>query len=240
MEFLEFYNGLTALIFVTISIVVSTKLILKYFKNKKRGILFAGFTWLLLSELYWPVAISFVMILLINQPLSLELYFIIGALLIPFGILSWLIVFTDLVYKSKQKIILGVQIITGVIIEIFFIYFLFTNPGLIVERVGLIDGEYKSFMLYYFLFALAVFLITGLIFARKGLGSEDPSIRLKSKLLIGAFIIFTIGLALDGLTPLILITITIYRILVIFAAFLFYSGFFLPIWIEKLLLKREG
>lgn len=240
MEFLEFYNGLTGTIFVIISVFVALKLILKYFKYNKRGFLFAGFTWLIICGTYWPLAISFVMVLLINQPLSLELYFLIGALMIPFGLLSWLIVFTDLVYKSKQKIILGVQIVTGVILEIFFVYFLFTNPDLIVEQVGLVDGEYKSFILYYFLFVLAVFLITGLIFARKGLGSDDLSIKLKSKLLMGAFITFTIGIALDGLTSLTLITITIYRILVIFAAFLFYSGFFLPKWLEKLLFKKEA
>ena len=105
-------------------------------------------------------------------------------------------------------------------------------------RTSLVDGEYISFALYYFLIVLGTFLITGIIFAIRSLGAEDPAIRLKGKLLIGAFITFSIGIALDGLTPLNLITITIYRILVILGAFFFYSGFFLPSWLEKLILKK--
>ena len=238
LEFMEFYNGLTGSIFVVISIIVACKLILKFFEHKKRGLLFAGLTWLIICETYWPVAISFIMVMLINETLTDLQYFFIGAFLIPLGLLSWLVVFTDLVYKSKQKIILGLAAITGIVWEIFYLYFLFTNPSLIVVRVSLVDGEYISFALYYFLMVLGTFLITGLIFAKKSLGSEDPSLRLKGKLLIGAFITFSVGIALDGLTSLNLITITIYRILVILAAFFFYSGFFLPAWLEKLMLKK--
>jgi hypothetical protein len=105
-------------------------------------------------------------------------------------------------------------------------------------RTGIVDGEYISFALYYFLAVLGTFLITGIIFANKSLGADDPTIRLKGKLLIGAFITFAVGIALDGLTPLNFITITIYRILVIIAAFFFYSGFFLPSWLEKLMIKK--
>jgi len=238
LEFMDFYNGLTGTIFVVISIFVAVKLISKFFKYKKRGLLFAGLTWLIICETYWPVAISFIMVVLTNETLTDVQYFFIGAFLIPLGLLSWLVVFTDLLYKSKQKVILGLVAITGVIWEIFYLYFLFTSPSLVVMRTSLVDGEYISFALYYFLFVLGTFLITGLIFAYKSLGVEDPVLRLKGKLLIGAFITFAIGIALDGLTPLNLITLTIYRILVIIAAFFFYNGFFLPSWLEKLLLKK--
>jgi hypothetical protein len=238
LDTLEFYNGLTGTLFMIISIIVAMKLIFKYFEHDKREFLFAGVTWLIICETYWPVAISFIMVLLVNQTLSTEAYFFIGGLLIPLGILCWLVVFTNLVYKSKQIIILGLTMIIGIIWEIFYLYFLFTTPDIIVEKIGLVDGEYKSFALYYFLAVLGTFLITGLIFANKSLKSEDLSLRLKAKLLIGAFITFAIGITLDGLTPLNFITITIYRILVILAALLFYSGFFLPSWLEKLLLKK--
>lgn len=241
LEMLEFYNGLTGTIFFIISIIVGVRLISKYFEHKTRGLLFAGLTWLIICETYWPLAISFIMVLLINETLSTEVYFFIGAVFIPLGILSWLIVFTDLLYKSKQKMILSIAAITGIIFEIFYLFFLFTNPSLIVVKVGLVDGEYLSFALYYFLGVLVVFLITGLLFARDALKSEKPSLKLKGKLLIGAFVLFVIGIALDGLTPLNLlnpITITLYRIIVILASFLFYSGFFLPKWLEKLILKK--
>lgn len=238
LEFMDFYNGLTGTIFVVISIIVAVKLILKFFEHKKRGLFYAGLTWLIICETYWPVAISFIMVVLTNQTLTNVQYFFIGAFLIPVGLLSWLVVFTDLVYKSKQKVILSLVAITGIIWEIFYLYFLFTSPSSIVVRVSLVDGEYISFALYYFLVVLGTFLITGLVFANKSLGAEDPAIRIKGKLLIAAFITFSVGIALDGLTPLNFITITIYRILVILAAFFFYSGFFLPSWLEKLMIKK--
>ena len=238
LEFMDFYNGLTGTIFVIISIFVSIKLISKYFKHKKRGLFFAGLTWLIICETYWPVAISFIMAVSSNSTLTDLQYFFIGAFLIPLGLLSWLVVFTDLVYKSKQKIILGLVVITGIVWEIFYMYFLFTKPSSIVVRTSIVDGEYISFALYYFLVVLGTFLITGIIFATKSLGADDPAIRLKGKLLIGAFITFSIGIALDGLTPLNFVTITIYRILVILAAFFFYSGFFLPSWLEKVMVKN--
>ena len=239
LDALEFYNGLTSTVFVVISIIVGIKLILKYFEFKKRSFFFAGLTWLILCETYWPVAVSFILVLITNETLPTLTYFIMGALFIPLGLLSWLIVFTDLVYKSKQRVILILAVITGIIFEIFYLYFLFTNPSIIVEKVGLVDGEYKFFALYYFLAVLGTFLITGFLFARQSLNSDDPAIRLKGKLLIGAFIEFTIGIALDGLTPLNFITITIYRLIVILAAIQFYSGFFLPSWLEKLILKQS-
>ena len=238
LGFMDFYNGLTGTIFVVISIFVGVKLILKYFKHKNRALLFAGLTWLIICETYWPVAISFIMVVLIDKPLTDLQYFFIGAFLSPLGLLSWLVVFTDLLYKSKQRIILSLVAITGIVFEIFYIYYLFTEPSLIVMRTSIVDGEYISFALYYFFIVLGTFMITGLIFASKSLGIENPVLRLKGKLLIGAFITFAIGIALDGLTPLNFITITIYRILVILAAFFFYTGFFLPSWLEKLLIKK--
>jgi hypothetical protein len=101
LDLIEFYNGLTGTIFVIISIIVAIKLISKYIEHNKRSFLFAGLTWLIICETYWPVAISFIMVLSINQTLSTEAYFLIGAIMIPFGLMSWLVVFTDLVYKSK-------------------------------------------------------------------------------------------------------------------------------------------
>jgi len=137
LEFMDFYNGLTGTIFVLISIFVAIKLISKYFEHKKRGLLFAGLTWLIICETYWPVAISFILVILTNSSLTDLQYFFIGAFLIPLGLLSWLVVFTDLVYKSKQKVILSLVMITGIVWEIFYMFFLFTNPSLIV-LLGLI------------------------------------------------------------------------------------------------------
>ncbi len=56
---IEFYNGLTCLIFMAISIILGSKLVLKYFKDKNRVYLFVGVTWIILVEPWWPPAVSF-------------------------------------------------------------------------------------------------------------------------------------------------------------------------------------
>ena len=150
----EFYNGLTCLIFISISIIVGIKLALKYFENKNRVFLLVGLTWIILVEPWWPPTISFLLMLVFNLTLPNEIYFIIGVSLIPIGLLLWLTAFTDLVYKDKQKIILIIFAIVGVIFEISFLYFLFTNPSLIVVRFGPVEGEYLSFVIIYMLSVL--------------------------------------------------------------------------------------
>ncbi len=239
LEALDFYNGLTALIVVIISVIVGVKLISKYFKFKNREYILVGLTWIFFVEPWWPPTVAFLLILLINETIPLEIYYTIGVIFIPFTLLCWLTAFTDLVYKEKQKIILLIFTVEGIIFEILFFYFLYTNPSVIVERVGLIDGEYKSFALIYLFSVLGVFIITCIIFAKESLKIDDPTVKLKAKFLILAIISFTIGTALDGLTPLNIITLFIYRTLVISSAMEFYCGFFLPERVKKLFLREK-
>jgi len=81
-----------------------------------------------------------------------------------------------------------------------------------------------------------LFLITGLLFVKESLRSENEEINLKGKFLLVAFITFAIGTTLDVIwaeTPTGL-NITLARVFVIVAAFAFYMGFTLPRFIKKL------
>ena len=235
----EFYNGLTCLIFISISIIVGIKLALKYFENKNRVFLLVGLTWIILVAPWWPPTVSFLIILIFNVGIPNQIYFLIGVPFIPIGLLLWLTAFTDLVYKDKQKIILIIFAIVGVIFEIFFLYFLFTNPSVIVVRFGTVEGEYLSFVIIYMLSVLGIFLVTGIIFVLQTLKVDDPKVKLKAKFLFAAIISFTIGSAIDGLTAFNIIAMTIYRAILISSAIEFYFGFFLPQWIEKLFIKQK-
>ena len=89
-------------------------------------------------------------------------------------------------------------------------------------------------------------LVTGVIFAQKSVKSEDREVRLKGKLLRGAFISFTIAAILDAslgmifedpTDPLLAIMVVIIRILLIVSALEFYGGFLLPKWMKEIFTK---
>ena len=90
----------------------------------------------------------------------------------------------------------------------------------------------------YIIISIVLFLVTGLLFAKQSLNSENPEIQWKGKFIITAFIIFTVGTLLDVVvdnpTE---ITIVLARIFVICAAFVFYIGFTMPNWVKKLIIK---
>jgi hypothetical protein len=91
-------------------------------------------------------------------------------------------------------------------------------------------------------------LITGTVFAQKSIKSENREVRLKGKLLRGAFITFTIAAILDSLLgmifenptdPLLSIMVVIIRIMLIISALEFYGGFLLPRWMKEILTRGE-
>ena len=198
-----------------------------------------GVTWILFSELWWSSSLSFMIVLFTGASLTPQIYFLIGNLLVPIGLFAWMYAFTDLVWEDKQKLILIIVSIGGVFYEILFFYFLFTNPHIIGVMRGPIDAEYKSFVLFFLLFGLILFVITGLIFAHQSIKSGNPEFKLRAKFLIMAFISFFIGASLDGLKPIFFnanlldYIYVINRIVLIFSAIAFFLGYYLPKWIKN-------
>ncbi len=238
-------NGILTLIYVIISTVIGIKIASKYFKNKKRELILVGFTWIILMEIFWSSAFSFVSELITGKGFSPELYFIIGNLFVPIGLLMWLTAFTDFLYVEKQKVILTIAAVTGIIYYIAFFYFIFTDVSVIGEMYSPVDAEYRGFVLLYLISVLIVFLITGIMFALESLKSDNPENKLKGKFLLIAVISFAIGAGLDGLKPLffketIEIVLIITRIILLSCTIEFYLVFNPPHWLKKLLIKEEG
>ena len=234
----EYYIGITCIIISLVSIIIGLTLVLKYFKHKKSVLFFSGIAWIFMSEPWWTGAISFILVFIGLEPLSIELYFIISVCFIPFALLMWLTTVTELLYKEKQKLILVIFLIEGIIFEIFAIYFLFANDELIIIRQGPIDVNYLSFVLIYLFSVMVIILITGLLFAKESLKSDNKEIRLKGKLIALAFISFIIGGILDGVLEFNIITLLICRSIVISSGFEFYFGLLLPEWLKKLFIKN--
>ena len=229
----EILQGSFSLIYVIISIIIGVKILIKYFEYKSNQFLLVGITWIGLSTPWWPDSINLILILTTNSILSIEANFIIGTSAMPFMLLVWLKAFTDFAYKEKQKYILIIFLIIGIIFEIIFFYFLFTQPNLIGTFETPFQVVYGIYIEIFLVIFLLVIGITGILFGKQSLRSENPEIKLKGKFLIVAFILFTIGAFLDSIVPELFI---IARIILDISALSFYFGFMLPDWLKEKLL----
>ncbi len=235
----EFVSGLSSLIFSIISVILGLTIMSKYRKYKQKTLLYIGFTLIGLVEPWWASAGGFISVLVNGKGLPPQIHFLLGNILIPLTIFLWLAAMTELQYKSKQKPILFVFGIEGIVFEIFFLYFLFTDVSIIGEVHGAVDVEYRSFTLLYIFQVLITALITGLMFARESMRSENPEIRLKGKLLAIAFLCYIPAGIFDASATINIIILVILRLVEISAAFAFYGGFLLPNWMKNLLLKQK-
>ncbi|MHA1440212.1 MAG: hypothetical protein ACTSPD_21905, partial [Promethearchaeota archaeon] len=236
LDYLEIANGVLILILNFISLSVGIKIFSKYFTLKQRAFFFVGLAWIFISCPWYPGGISFIMLLISGKYLDAKVYMIIGNIFIPIALICWIIAFTDLLNKSKQKLIILAFIVYGIIFYAIFFYLLSKDPLLIGEVKG-IDVKYNIFIVIYSLSVLLIVIITGILFTRESLKSENPEIRLKGKFLLLAFILFVIGASLDALLTLNIITLILFRVLEISSAIAFYFGFILPEKVKNFLIK---
>jgi len=211
----------------------------KYFKYKQRAFLFVGIAWIGLCEPWLSSSISFLLAITTGEGLSPEMYAIIGMTFVPISILSWIIAYADLIMKKHKKLIIIVFVIYGVIFEVCLFYLLSIDPALIVILYDPVDAEYQTIIRVFLLILIITVCITGILFARESLKSKNPEIRLKGKLILLAFLLWSIGAILDGLLPLNIYSLTFARTLLISSAIIFYCGFLLPNWVKKIFLKQE-
>ena len=232
---IEILGGLFSLIFVIISVLIGVIIASKYFKHKRSEFLLVGLAWIGVSSPYWPSSLSIVLILTTNTTISFELYIFLTLFFVPIFFTFWVMAFSKLVLRKGKVLFITIYIIEAVLFEIFFLIVFFTNPEILGELKNPVDLKLKSFALIWMLIHVIFFLITGLLFARESLKSEKPETRLKGKLLVLAFMFWTIGTSLDALDPIDFIS----RIILIISAFSFYFGFILPNWLKSILIKNN-
>ena len=234
---LEMFQGSLTLIAVLISFILGLIIILKYFKFKRIQLLLVGVTWILLMSVYWPDAITFILILTTGNPLDRYIYFFLAnAFIAPIHI-TWVVVITDLIWKKNKKIIRLLFAIEAILFEIIFLSVFFIDPDLIGTQIAVFVVQFALFVDIYLIFSIVMFLGTGLLFARESLKAQNAELQLKAKFLILAFVTFTMGAVLDVAFESDEITIFLARLFVIIAAFAFYIGFTLPRFIKELFVK---
>ena len=239
LEFVEMLQVIFSSIFIIISIIVGFLLISKYFKYKERNLLLAGVTWIGITTPWLSGVISFPLMILFGTSLSIEVRFIIGLAFVPIVLVIWLVVFTDLVYRARKKLIVIIYTIICICFEIVFFSFLFTDTSLIGTYTGPFKVDWTPFIELTTLFFIITALITGILFARASMKSMNPEIRLKGKILFIAFFSFVAGAFLDSIIPITPIGVVLTRLILISSAIEFYFGFFLPEPIKKLFLNQN-
>lgn len=234
----DYIEGIFSLIFVIISIIVGLVILSKYFKHKNRLLIYVGLSWIGIVSPWYPSAINFLYVLLTNQSLSDPVYFAIGNIPPPIVLFIWFIAFTEFINKGIQKQLLLIYGTIAVIYEIFLIFFLFNDLSYVGYKSDIFASEHTSFVMIFLIAVVFVVLITGLLFARESLRSDNPEIRLKGKFLAVAFISWTVGSIIDSGFDLGAGVLIIIRILLISSAIEFYLGFIMPERIKNLLLKQ--
>jgi len=236
---IELLNGLLSMLFVSISIILGATIASRYFQHKQRTLLLVGLTWIGLTSIWYSSSLSVLLILTTGNGINDELYMFLGNGLIPITSFIWMIAVTDLLVsnKEKQKLILLLFGIYSALFEIYFLYFLLTNPSMLGEVLGPVDATYGMIMTIYQLSMVFLMLITGTLFGRKSLSSDNLEINLKGKLLIFAFWSFVIGAIFEILSHISIVILIIGRLILISSAIEFYSGFMLPNWMKKIFKK---
>ena len=237
---LDIVNGTFGLLFVSISVILGFIIILKYFKSKNINFLWVGLTWIFITAGWWGTSISFLVALLTGgEGLSFEMIMLLNFIPLPLGLIFWSMAFTNFLYEEKRKtFLIGIGIYL-IIFYVVFLYFLFTDPIIIGEKVSPVDTKGNSAILIVFVVIFIVlFLTTGVKFALETMRiKEDPETNLKGKLLLLAFPSFCIGGFLDASIPTTALTLIIFRLILISSAIEFYGGFVLPNWMKKHLLR---
>lgn len=253
LELVDYVQGTFSLLFVVISLIIGITILLKYFKFKTRIYILMGLSWIGLASPWFPDSISFLIILFGGNALPIELYIIIGNVLLPFFLIIWIWAFSELLYKDKQKVLLGLFLVLAIIFEIiFFILYMLDVETYLGEYQRVFQIEFKEFLTIYLVLFVIILLITGILFARNSLKSSDSDVKLKGKFLLAAFISFCIGAGLDAVTglifsdllgfplnsPIISLFVVIIRSILISSALEFYAGFILPPFVKRLFQKE--
>ncbi|MBD3337676.1 MAG: hypothetical protein GF353_01120, partial [Candidatus Lokiarchaeota archaeon] len=211
LELVEILQGISCLVYVVICFILGIKISLKYLRYRQRDLLLVGITWMGLAFPWIPDTINLFLILLFQATLSNAVYFIIVLATLPVPLFCWLIAFTDFRFKKDQKIILLVYLIIAIAFEIAFFILLFQNVRLIGRFLGPFQPEYMLFIQLYLFAIIAVFFITGVLFFIQSMTSESRQVKLRGKLILVAFFLFTTGAIFEVIVPFIPIFVVITR-----------------------------
>lgn len=236
---LDWINGLLSLITVIIVSIIGLVMIAKYKKYKVKTLIFMGFAQIFIISPWQGSSGEFLYLIITGNLLPSAVYIFLICYLAPLAGLSITAGFTEMKFRNKQKLLVGIFIILGIIMETYIIYFLIVDANVLGRRFGPFDFEYSGFMRYYIIFLIVYVTLIGLFMGITGLNSDNPEIRWKGRFLILAFISWSLAAIADAVIETNLATVFFVRILLISSAIEMYCGFILPDWLKHKLIKTK-
>ncbi|MFX1392454.1 MAG: hypothetical protein ACFFAH_02665 [Promethearchaeota archaeon] len=235
----EIFSGFSSIVGIMFSMVLGFLMISKYFKYRDRNLLLMGLVMILISQPWWPYAITLMLFFVGGEPLPLQMYIIIGLNANVIVVLLGTYVMTNLIWKDKVKLVMVLTAIYGVIYQTVLFYAMFVEPERFATLEGALDVRYLSLLVLFLFVNIMLALIFAIFFFRESHKSPEPEIRLKGVFYLISLFSYVIGSILDAILPLNLLFLVIVRILLTFSAFMTYLAFAMPNWAKKLFLRKD-
>lgn len=236
---LEIISGFSSLIGLIIAFILGFTMINKYFKYKDRNLLLMGLVIILASQAWWPYSVTFILFFARAEPLTLQMYLIIGLSLQVITLFIGNYVMISLISKDKVKLVMVLTAIYGALFQTVLFYAMFIDPEMFATLEGDLDVRYKSWLALFLLFNIILILIFAILLLRESRKSPEPQIRLKGLLYLTSILSYTIGAILDVNLPLSLLLLVIVRTLLTISSFGIYLAFAMPEWAKKIFLRKK-
>ncbi|TFG08987.1 MAG: hypothetical protein EU539_00925 [Promethearchaeota archaeon] len=236
---LDILHGILTSLFVFISILVALRILSRYYEHKHKELITVGLAWMAISTPWWGNSFSFLLYMTMGLKLDLFTYLFIENAFAPLALIFWIYSFTTLAYPKLVKKLTILFSLICIPYEIFLITMLVINPEFIGTLVEPFDSQHTLVPNAFRVFAIFIVLLTGILFSKKSMSSEDKNIQWKGRFFLIGIISFTIGGLLDTVLTFTPLELIIVRALLISSAFEYYFGFFLPDRIANLLIKNK-
>jgi len=241
LEPIEIANGIFSIIIVSISILMSVLVLLKYKKYKQKTFLYVASTSTTLFSPWWSSSLSFLIALFNSEGLEPfpSVYFIIMGVAFAPTLLTWMLALDSLIEKKNKSRQLLIYIIfsESILIDIIFVITALVNPMYIGTLLNPVDVNFNIVGIIFYVNAAIIFTSTTLSFFLHSIKSPVQEVRIKGYFMIGSAGLFFIGTFGDAIIHLNIINLTIMRIILIFSLVLIYCSFHLPEFLKKVLLK---
>lgn len=234
-----------SLVYVLISLVLISIILAKFIKYRMKGLLLVGIALIGLTSPWIPDSVTLLTILLTGSSYSDAFYsdlnllsIILTTVISPLAILAWLTAILSLLKIEKKRMVLLISSLIFLVFDAIFLILLFIDVENVVVFHGIFDYQWSLFTTIYYLSVTVLILVTGGKFTQECLKTDSNEIKLKGKLLLIAFISFSIGVFIPYILYNI-IALIIARLFLVIASIMFYLGFILPEWLKNKLLKER-
>ena len=225
---LQIIYGIFNLLYICFTVIITMKILLKYRVLKRKEFITVALTILFINSAYWSITINFILIILFSTILPIPVSIFIERAFIPVGLLCWMYSFGELVYPRYKRNIIIFSLILCVPFEIFLIIFIIINPDIIAIQVSTFYTQHGPISFVFNIFTILIVIITVSLFAKMSFKSDKRIVRLKGKLLLIGVLSVSIGMIIDTVVPLNMLTAVLTRLLFITGVILYYFGFFYP------------